>query len=198
MGQKRVPLPQLRSALSRFQSGSRCKTPWASHFVISRGYAGEWWARAEFGTNATRSQLPKATAWLGEPISAPVLPAPRRPCSHAPAAMQGSPAELMPTFLRLAVLQEKGKDVSGRKTERGESLLKCTPQTTTARFSELDLQMASAVLPMFWNTLITAESHVGGRNDLFRRRKEEGERDSDTSRFSTLTYLWCCRELSAE
>lgn len=50
-------------------------------------------------------------------------------CCHASAAMQGPCAELVPTFLTLAVLLEKGKDVSGRKTERGECLPKCTKWT---------------------------------------------------------------------
>lgn len=53
--------------------------------------------------------------------------------------------------------------------------------------------MASAVLPIQPHVLKhsdrSRESHtVGGRNDRFRRRKEKGERDTDTSRFSTL-YL---------
>lgn len=146
-----------------------------------------------------RSQLPKATVWLGEPVSAPVLPAPRRPCSHAPTAMQGSPAELMPTFLRLAVLQEKGKDVSGRKTERGESLLKCTQWTHYSLiFRPGPSNGISCPAHVLKYSDHSRESRVGDRNGLFRRRKEEGERDSDTSRFSTLTYLWCCRESSQQ
>lgn len=96
------------------KSGSLCQTPWA--FV---GYAGAGWARAEFSPKARRSQLPKAPVWLWEPVNAPVLTAPRGTRSHASAAMQGSSAELMPTFLTLAVLLGEGEGRLRKEDRKG-------------------------------------------------------------------------------
>lgn len=139
-------------------------------------------------------KLPKATVWPWEPLGAPVLMLPTQPCRHA-----GILPELMPTCLTLAVLLGEGKDVPARKTERGDCLPKCTKWTHYSLiFRAGPSNGISCPAHVLKHSDHSRESHVDGRSDLFRRRKEKGEKDSDTSRFSTLTYLWCCREFSVE
>lgn len=159
-----------------------------------------WWVKAEFGPKAVRSQLPEAPVWLWAPVNAQTLMAPCRMCSHASAAMQGSSADLTPAslFLRLAVCLREGEERLRKEDRKGSVCWNAQNGTTTACFSELYLQMASAVLPIQSHVLKHSHHSSGCRNDHFRRRKEKGEKDMDTSRFSTLTQPWCCKKFSVE
>lgn len=108
------------------KSGSLCRTPRASQIVISRGYG---WCMVSKGR--IWSQSNKVVATQGSSVTLRARQGSRADCSPRPRVCchAGILAELMPTSLTLAVLLEKGKDVSGRKTERGECLPKCTKRT---------------------------------------------------------------------
>jgi len=259
--EKAPPCLNCAQCYSYPMSASHCKTPWASPFVISRGYAGllqtlrtllcppllsisspsekthpsrerqprgpssiqvaglqfrgevlrlappleicsfltafcntrlAWRVRAEFGPRATRSQLPKAPVWLWAPVNVSMSAARRRMCSHVSAAMQGSSAGLMPASLTLAVRPGEGEERLGKEDGKGRVFAEMhkmgplQPDFQSCTFKRHQLSCPSS--RMFWNSAIAAESHtVGGRNDHFRKRKEKGEKDTDTSTFSTLT-----------
>lgn len=74
--------------------------------------------------------------------------APRGMCSHVFAAMQGSSADPMPTFLTLAVHLEEREEHLRKEDRKGRGFENAQNGHTTAWFSELYLQMVSAVLPI--------------------------------------------------
>ena len=112
-----------------------------------------------------------------EPVNAPALSAPHGTRSHAPAAMQGSSAELMPTFLTLAVLLGEGEGRPRKEDRKGRvfaEMHKMDPLQPD--FQSWTFKCISCPAHILKHSDHSKESHVGGRNDFFRRRKEKGEK----------------------